>query len=135
LRPLEGGPFKNSVSNVDNVFYPLNEKLYTAGDVLFHYALNGEPKSGTTWLEHVIDRIIEHGCDDVKTCKYKKTYRTDVIHFDDANDVEFHFDDQCRIPPIGHSESFDVPEAPDLADEQIRDAVLKLLPQVGSNKG
>jgi hypothetical protein len=117
-------------------FYPLYEMLSTAGDVLFQYELKGEPKSGTTWLEFIIDRIIEHGCDDVKSCTYKKTGRNYVAHFDDANDVEFLPDsNKHKIPSIGHSGGFDFSEAPNLTDEQIRDAALQLLPHVGPNRG
>merc|ERR1712224_936869 len=50
-------------------------------DDTFSVKLNGEPKSGTTWLEFVVDGLMKHGCDSTATgCTFYNKHRVATMH-------------------------------------------------------
>lgn len=42
----------------------------TDQEIVYH--LNGEPKSGTMWLEFVASALLKHDCEEDSTCKFQK---------------------------------------------------------------
>jgi len=88
--------------------------------------LNGEPKSGTTWLEFVLKELITESCSREAGCELTPEDRT-VTAKTAADLVTFDLSGKHTIPNVGHINKFDFSRAPDLSDEEVQQAAAKTL--------
>jgi hypothetical protein len=85
--------------------------------------LNGEPKSGTTWLEYVIKDLLTEVCAKESGCQLLqgKDGRTVAAQRTSAL-VQYDMSTKHMIPNVGHANSFDFSNAPSMTDAQVEAA-------------
>jgi len=85
--------------------------------------LNGEPKSGTTWLEYVIKDLLTEVCAKESGCQLLpgKDGRT-VVAQRASSAVQYDMSIKHTIPNVGHANSFDFSNAPYMTDAQVEAA-------------
>ncbi|CAK0880145.1 unnamed protein product [Prorocentrum cordatum] len=86
--------------------------------------LNGEPKSGTTWLEYVAKDLLTQACESERPgCELLQGVggRT-VSALRTSGLVRYDIDAKHRIPNIGHKNEFDFSMAPSLSDAEVEAA-------------
>jgi len=85
--------------------------------------LNGEPKSGTTWLEYVIKDLLTEVCAKESGCQLLpgKDGRT-VVAQSASSAVQYDMSIKHTIPNVGHANSFDFSNAPYMTDAQVEAA-------------
>jgi len=88
--------------------------------------LNGEPKSGTTWLEFVLKAVLTESCAHTAGCDAVPQDRT-VLTKTAADMVTFSLEGKHVIPNIGHKNQFDFSRAPVLSDEQVKQAAARTM--------
>lgn len=88
--------------------------------------MNGEPKSGTTWLEFVLKELITESCDKAAGCDLIPEDRT-VTAQTATKLVTFNLSAKHTIPNVGHINKFDFSRAPDLSDAEVEQAAARTL--------
>lgn len=122
----------NNPDCYEEVSYIIKDKETNA----FSYHLNGEPKSGTTWLEFVADGLMKHhfiGCKSTASnCKFSAKNR--IAQLSDGKLSESLTGDAGKhtIPvDVGknHGMGFDFGSAPTLTADQIKEKATKKVQQ------
>lgn len=94
-------------------------RFYDDDGRMHDVVLNGEPKSGTTWLEYVVKEILTTACTDETTCHLTHNERT-VTTETAAAMLTYSLDEKHIIPGVGHINKFDFNNPPALTDKEIR---------------
>jgi hypothetical protein len=95
-----------------------------------HVVLNGEPKSGTTWLEWTIKAVIKEACAHMDDCHLREEGRN-IAATTASDSFEFNLSHKHEIPHVGHFNGFDFGMAPTLSDTDITEAAKSTLNEHG----
>lgn len=82
----------------------------------FH--LNGEPKSGTTWLEYLVKETLEVLCKPSHKCSWKVKGRLATIN-SPTGDANFGVANKHTIPGLSGKNSFHFCHPPNFTDEEV----------------
>lgn len=93
--------------------------------------VNGEPKSGTTWLEHVLRALVTEYCGHAVGCDTVPGDHT-VAAKTAADLVTFSVEGKHVIPYVGHKNDFDFSRAPKVSDADLRAAASRRLEEASS---
>jgi len=106
-------------------WWPFGHKAATLGAPAKNVTviLNGEPKSGTTWLEYVAKEILTEVCAKESGCQLLKGANgRDLVAHRGSGSVAYDMDTKHEIPNVGHKNAFDFSIAPSMTDEQVKAA-------------
>jgi len=92
--------------------------------------LNGEPKSGTTWLEYVAKDLLSQVCEKEPGCQLLQNPDGRTVSAQRTSGlVKYDMDTKHEIPNVGHKNAFDFSIAPSMTDEQVEAAAKATLDQ------
>jgi len=123
----DGAPEMRRLGSLDagSDMWPFSRRAAAGGAAAKNVTviLNGEPKSGTTWLEYVIKDLLTQVCAGEAGCQLLqgKDGRTVAAQRASAL-VQYDMSTKHMIPNVGHANSFDFSNAPSMSDAQVEAA-------------
>jgi len=123
--------------NEDSDIWPFTRKI-PANSRNITVFLNGEPKSGTTWLEYIAKDLITEGCAREAGCQLvsedtddrtmgQRTTATAVSAHRTSGLLRYDVKDKHRVPNVGHFNSLDFTIAPNMTDADVEAAAKSTL--------
>lgn len=120
----------------DSDIWPFTRKAPTKGNVTVF--LNGEPKSGTTWLEYVAKDLLTEGCAREPGCRLisedtddrtmgQRTTAMTVSAQRASGLVRYDIKSKHKVPNVGHFNNLDFTIAPNMTDAEVEAAAKSTL--------
>lgn len=108
-------------------FFDAASIKFTHANVHQDIRLNGEPKSGTTWLEQIVRETLARVCRDTLNCSVSQTGRTTHVQMTDGVRRFEGTYEKHVIPNVAGKMTLEFSNAPNLTDDQVVEKAVHLL--------